>query len=127
MSATGLSKTAAFFHGEIKQQHQNKHMKLNLTQEQIEAGKAAIRPVLQAMLDAVGYSYAVAHFEMSKTQAPSFFIYDGGIMNSSIGTTPQEAIDNLPTKKSSLLAAIAGHNKAIATAKAELAKLEGAK
>jgi hypothetical protein len=112
MSATGLSKTAAFFHGEIKQQHQNKHMKLNLTQEQIEAGKAAIRPVLQAMLDAVGYSYAVAHFEMSKTQAPSFFIYDGGIMNSS---------------KSSLLAAIAGHNKAIATAKAELAKLEGAK
>ena len=85
-----------------------------------------MRPVLQAMLDAVSCSYAVAHFAMSKTRESSFSIYDGDIMNSSSGTTPQEAIDNLPTKKSSLLAAIAGHNKAIATAKADLAKLEGA-
>ncbi len=102
-------------------------MKLNLTQEQIEAGEAAMRPVLQAMLDAVGCSYAVAHFEMSKTRASSFYIYDGDILHSGSGTTPQEAIDNLPTKKSSLLAAIAGHEKAIATAKADLAKLEVAK
>ena len=102
-------------------------MKLNLTQEQIEAGEAAMRPVLQAMLDALGCSYAVVHFEMSKTRESSFFVYDGDILNASSGTTPQEAIDNLPTKKSSLLSAIAAHEKAIATAKADLAKLKGAK
>lgn len=102
-------------------------MKLNLTQEQIEAGEAAMRPVLQAMLDAVGCAYAVAHFEMSKTRDSSFFIYDGDILNASSGATPQEAIDKLPTKKSSLLSAIAAHEKALATAKADLAKLEGAK
>ena len=86
-----------------------------------------MRPVLQAMLDAVGCSYAVAHFEMSKTRDSSFFIYDGDILNASSGATPQEAIDKLPTKKSSLLSAIAAHEKAIATAKADLAKLKGAK
>lgn len=86
-----------------------------------------MRPVLQAMLDARSCSYAVAHFAMSKTLPSSFYIYDGDILNGSSGTTPQEAIDRLPTRKSSLLSAIAGHEKAIATAKADLAKLEESK
>jgi ribosomal protein L16/L10AE len=99
---------------------------MNITQEQIEAAEAAMRPVLEAMLAEIPEQYATAKFGLNRN-------YDGqlsadwGVYNGSgwaTGATPQVALDDRTTEKQLAQRRVESARQRLAEAEAKLKALE---
>lgn len=101
----------------------------DITQEQIQAAEAAMRPVLEEMLAEIPEQYATAKFGLNRNYAGQLSA-EWGVYNRNglaFGVTPQAALDNRITEKQIAQGLVESARKKLAEAEAKLAKLEGGK